>query len=164
MIHAQTVRDDQLDRMLELGMVPSFFSAHTFFWGDWHRDSVLGLARAQRISPTRSTIDRGLPFTVHNDAPVVPPDMIRLLWATTNRVTRSGQVLGAEQRLTTLEALAAMTRNAAYQYFEEDRKGTLETGKLADLVILSANPLDMKIEDLLTLEVEETWSHGRRVY
>lgn len=164
MIHAQTVRDDQLDRMLELGMVPSFFSAHTFFWGDWHRDSVLGLARAQRISPTRSTIDRGLPFTVHNDAPVVPPDMIRLLWATTNRLTRSGQVLGAEQRLTTLEALAAMTRNAAYQYFEEDRKGTLETGKLADLVILSANPLDMKIEDLLTLEVEETWSHGSRVY
>ena len=164
MIHAQTVREDQLDRMLELGMMPSYFSTHTFFWGDWHRDSVLGLQRASRISPTRSSLDRGLPFTVHNDAPVVPPDMIRLLWATTNRLTRTGQVLGAEQRLTTIEALAAMTRDAAYQYFEEDRKGTLETGKLADLVILSANPLDMDTGDLLSLEVDETWSHGQRVF
>ncbi|MCZ6887030.1 MAG: amidohydrolase, partial [Gammaproteobacteria bacterium] len=71
MIHAQTVREDQLDRMAALGIIPSYFSAHTFFWGDWHRDSVLGIERAQRISPTRSTIDRNMTFTVHNDAPIV---------------------------------------------------------------------------------------------
>jgi predicted amidohydrolase YtcJ len=164
MIHAQTVRSDQLDEMARLGIVPSYFSAHVFFWGDWHRDSVLGLERAKNISPTRSTIDRGIPFTIHNDTPIVPPDMLRLLWATTNRLTRSGQVLGAEQRLTTLEALRAITRDAAYQYFEENRKGTLSKGKLADLVILSADPTAIDPGELAALEIEETWSHGTRIY
>lgn len=164
MIHAQTVREDQLDDMATLGIVPSYFSAHTFFWGDWHRDSVLGVRRAERISPTRSTARRNMPFTVHNDAPIVPPDMLRLLWATTNRVTRSGRVLGADQRLDTFEALTAITRDAAYQYFEEDRKGTLSAGKLADLVVLSANPLDVVPADLQSLSVLETWSHGSRVF
>ena len=116
-------REDQLDRMKTLGIVPSFFSAHVFFWGDWHRDSVLGAERGSRISPTRSAWDREMPFTLHNDAPVVPPDMIRLIWATTNRKTRSDQVLGADQTLTTFEALSAITRMAAYQNFEEDEKG-----------------------------------------
>ena len=164
MIHAQTVRDDQLDRMAALAMVPSFFSTHTFFWGDWHRDSVLGIDRASRISPTRSATNRGITFTVHNDAPIVPPDMLRLLWSTTNRLTRSNQVLGPDERLTTYEALAAVTRNAAYQYFEEDRKGTLAAGKLADLVILSSNPLDTPTVDLRSLKVTETWSHGVRTF
>ncbi len=164
MIHAQTVREDQLDRMRELGIVPSFFSAHVFFWGDWHRDSVLGPARGSRISPTRSAWDREMPFTLHNDAPVVPPDMIRLIWATANRTTRSDQVLGADQRLTTFEALSAVTRMAAYQNFEEAEKGTLEAGKLADLVVLSENPLEMDPADLLELRIEETWSRGAPVF
>jgi len=164
MIHAQTVREDQLDRMAELGIIPSFFSAHVFFWGDWHRDSVLGPERGSRISPTRSAWDREMPFTLHNDAPVVPPDMIRLIWATTNRKTRSDQVLGADQKLTTFEALSAITRMAAYQNFEEDEKGTLEVGKLADLVVLSRNPLAMDAADLLELEVRETWSRGVSIY
>jgi predicted amidohydrolase YtcJ len=103
-------------------------------------------------------------FTVHNDAPIVPPDMIRLLWATTNRLTRSGRVLGAEQRATIFEALQAMTTHAAYQYFEEDLKGTITPGKYADLVVLSANPLNMQIDELLSLQVRETYSHGARVF
>ena len=164
MIHAQTVREDQLDRMAELGIVPSYFSAHTFYWGDWHRDSVLGETRASRISPTRSTQQRAMPFTIHNDTPIVPPDMLRLLWATTNRLTRSGQVLGPAQRLDVFAALVAITRDAAFQYFEEDRKGTLTPGKLADLVILSGNPLQTPSTDLLNLQVMETWSHGSRVF
>ncbi len=164
MIHAQTVREDQLERMAGLGMIPSFFVTHTFFWGDWHRDSVLGPERAARISPTRSAADRGMHFTVHNDAPVVPPDMIRLLWSATTRTTRSGAVLGADQRLTIFEALAAMTRDAAYQYFEEDRKGTLAVGRQADLVVLSANPLRTAPRDLLSLKVVATWSRGERVF
>ncbi len=164
MIHAQTVREDQLDAMAEAGIIPSYFSAHTFYWGDWHRDSVLGRTRAERISPTRSTVRRGMPFTVHNDAPIVPPDMPRLLWATTNRLTRSGRVLGDYQRLSIYEALEAVTRHAAYQYFEEADKGTLEVGKLADLVLLSRDPLAMPSHELLDLQVLGTWSRGNRVF
>jgi predicted amidohydrolase YtcJ len=164
MIHAQTVREDQLDRMQRLGVVPSYFSAHTFFWGDWHRDSVLGVERASRISPSASTLRRGMPFTVHNDAPVVPPDMIRLLWATVNRITRSGDILGEAQRISPLEAIRAITANAAYQYFEEDRKGSLTPGKQADLVILSENPLDVPPETILEISVVETISRGTTVF
>lgn len=164
MIHAQTVRDDQLDRIARLGMVPSFFSSHVFFWGDWHRDSVLGPLRGARISPTRSALDRNIPFTIHNDGPVVPPDMIRLLWATSHRATRSGKILGAEQRVSIRDAIKAITINAAYQYFEEDRKGSISVGKQADLVILSENPLTLQPAELLRLKVMETISRGQSVY
>ncbi len=164
MIHAQAARKDQLDEMAALNMIPSFFSAHVFYWGDWHRDSVFGAERAANISATRSAVRRNMHFTLHNDAPVVPPNVMRLLWATTNRLTRSGQVLGADQRLTTYEALRAVTVDAAYQAFEEKDKGTLALGKLADLVILSKNPLLMPSTELQSVTVEQTWSHGRQVY
>ena len=164
MIHAQTVREDQLDQMRELKIIPSYFSTHTFYWGDWHRDSVFGEERAMRISPTKSSLDRNMPFTVHNDAPVVPPDMIRLLWSTTNRKTRSGKVLGEEQKISTYAALEAMTINAAYQHFEDDIKGTIEVGKQADLVILSEDPLSIHPEKLLNVKVVATYSKGIEIF
>jgi len=164
MIHAQTVREDQLDQMKELKIIPSYFSTHTFYWGDWHRDSVFGQDRAMRISPTKSTLNRKMPFTVHNDAPVVPPDMIRLLWSTTNRMTRSGKILGEDQRISTYEALKAITINAAYQHFEEDIKGTIEVGKQADLVVLSKDPLSIDTKNLLGINVVATFSRGVEVF
>ena len=164
MIHAQTVREDQLDQMKELKIIPSYFSTHTFYWGDWHRDSVFGKDRAIRISPTKSTLNRNMPFTVHNDAPVVPPDMIRLLWSTTNRKTRSGKVLGEEQKISTYSALEAMTINAAYQHFEDDIKGSIEVGKLADLVVLSEDPLSIDAKNLLEVNVVATFSRGVEVF
>ena len=164
MIHAQTVREDQLDQMKELSIIPSYFSTHTFYWGDWHRDSVFGEDRAMRISPTKSTLKRKMPFTVHNDAPVVPPDMIRLLWSTTNRKTRSGKVLGEEQKISTYSALEAMTINAAYQHFEDDIKGTIEVGKQADFVVLSQDPLSIDIKNILEIEVVATFSRGQEVF
>ena len=164
MIHAQTVREDQLDEMKDLKIIPSYFSTHTFYWGDWHRDSVFGQERAMRISPTKSTLNRKMPFTVHNDAPVVPPDMIRLLWSTTNRETRSGKVLGEEQKISTYAALEAMTINAAYQHFEDDIKGSIQVGKLADLVVLSEDPLSLEVDNLLKLRVVATYSHGEEIF
>ena len=164
MIHAQTVREDQLDQMKELKIIPSYFSSHTFYWGDWHRDSVFGAERAMRISPTKSSLDRNMPFTVHNDAPVVPPDMIRLLWSTTNRKTRSGKVLGEEQKISTYAALEAMTIDAAYQHFEEDIKGTIEVGKQADFVVLSEDPLGVDSSNLLNINVVATYSRGMEIF
>ena len=164
MIHAQTVREDQLDLMKKLEIIPSYFSTHTFYWGDWHRDSVFGPDRAMRISPTKSTLERDMPFTVHNDSPVVPPDMMRLLWATTNRQTRSGKILGKQQRISTYSALEAITINAAYQHFEDDLKGSIEVGKQADLVVLSEDPLSIDTKKLLEVNVVATFSHGVEVF
>ena len=162
-IHAQLMRADQLDRAARLGVVPSFFSAHAFFWGDWHRRSF-GEARGNAISPIRWAIDRGVHFTVHNDAPVVPPDIMRLVSITVNRRTRSGHVLGPEQRATVREALHAVTLGAAYQYFEEDVKGSIAPGKQADLVVLERNPLTVDPAELEHVRVLETLSRGRSVY
>ena len=164
MIHAQTVREDQIDQMQALGIVPSYFVAHTFYWGDWHRDSVFGAERASRISPLQSTVKRNMPYTTHNDTPIVPPDMMRLLWSGVNRVTRSGKILGSDQRITPLEALKSMTINAAYQFFEENDKGSIEVGKLADLTVLSANPLKVDAMTIKDIRIEETIKEGKTVY
>jgi hypothetical protein len=162
-IHAQLMRADQLDRAAELNVVPSFFAAHAFFWGDWHRLSF-GEERGNNISPVRWAIDRGVNFTVHNDASVVPPDMMRLVSITVNRKTRSGHVLGPHQRATIQEALHAVTLGAAYQYFEEETKGSITVGKQADLVILGENPITADPAELEHIPILETFSRGRSVY
>ncbi len=162
-IHAQLMRADQLDRAARLGVVPSFFSAHTFFWGDWHERSF-GEDRGTNISPVRWAIDRGVNFTIHNDAPVVPPDIMRLISITVNRRGRSGRVHGPYQRATVQEALHAVTLGAAYQYFEEDTKGSITVGKQADLVILGQNPLTTDPAELEHIRILETFSRGRSVY
>ena len=163
-IHCQMAREDQLDSMKELGVIPSFFMLHTYYWGDRHRDIFMGPERASRMSPANSAIERGLLFTIHTDTPVVPMEPLRLVWSAVNRVSTSGEIIGEEQRITPLEALKAITTNAAYQYFEEDIKGSIEPGKLADLVILTDNPLDVDPMTIVDIEVEETIVGGATVF
>jgi predicted amidohydrolase YtcJ len=151
----------QLD---ELGIFPSLFPMHTFYWGDWHRESVLGPERAENISPTGWVRARGMMFGTHHDAPVALPDSMRVLSATVTRTTRSGRVLGPAQRVDVATALRAMTIWPAWQHFEEARKGTLEVGKLADLVVLSDNPLAVPPEQLNDLEVLATYKEGSLVF
>ncbi|MDH3686539.1 MAG: amidohydrolase [Myxococcales bacterium] len=164
LIHAQVLREEQVDRIRRLGIIPSFFVSHVFFWGDWHRDSVLGPERAVRISPAASALRRGIPFTFHNDAPVTPPDALRLIAAGVNRTTRSGVVLGPQERVPVAAAVRAVTRDAAFAHFEEGMKGSLEPGKLADLVILSANPLTADLGDLAGIRVLETVKEGKSLF
>ena len=162
-IHAQLMRADQLDRAAELNVVPSFFAAHSFFWGDWHRRSF-GEERGNNVSPVGWALERGVSFTVHNDASVVPPHMMRLVSITVNRRTRSGHILGPHQRPTVMQALHAVTLGGAYQYFEEDTKGSITIGKQADLVILGESPLTSDPANLEFIPILETFSRGRSVF
>ncbi|MCX7229314.1 MAG: amidohydrolase [Burkholderiales bacterium] len=164
MIHGQTLREDQVDRVKSLGIFPSLFPMHTYYWGDWHRDSVLGPDRAANISPTGWLGQRGMMFSSHHDAPVALPDTMRVMSATVNRTTRSGQALGPEHRVEPIVAVKAMTLWAAYQHFEEKTKGSIEVGKLADLVVLSGNPLAVPRESIADLKVMETIKRGRTVW
>ena len=163
-IHAQTMREDQLDKAKELKLIPSFFSLHTYYWGDWHIHQTLGLQRAQNISPTGSALRKGILFTEHHDAPVIPPNSMMTLDTTVNRVTRSGVVLGADQRVSPYLALKSMTSWAAYQYFEEDSKGTLSAGKLADFVILDQNPMTIPSDQIKNIKVLATFKEGKEVF
>lgn len=163
-IHAQTSRLDQVEQFKALGIIPSFFPMHTFYWGDWHRDSVLGAERATNISPTGWAIERNMIFTSHHDAPVAMPDAMRVISSTVNRVTRSGQVLGPEHRTTPLVALKAHTLWSAYQHFEEQTKGSLEVGKLADFAVLDGNPLTVEPLKIADIKVLETIKEGKTVY
>ncbi|UQN28099.1 amidohydrolase [Brachybacterium kimchii] len=163
MIHAQTVRDDQLDRMAPLGMIASIFSVHTWFWGDAHMTNF-GPVRGRRISPARSALDRGVRVTLHQDSPVTPPDMLLSIWAAVNRISRTGRPIGLEQRISTWEALRAVTTDAAYQYGEEESKGMIRAGMRADLVILSADPLATPPQDLRDIEVLTTIKDGQIVH
>ncbi len=163
MVHAQFLDRDQLPMLKKLGMIPSFFVAHVYHWGDIHIQNV-GLARAARISCTASALAEGIKFTFHQDSPVIQPNMLETIWCAVNRTTKAGVPLGTQERIPTLEALKAVTVNAAYQYFEEDRKGTLAPGKLADLVALSADPLKTPAPDLRSIQVLETWKEGRSIF
>ncbi|CAH0529065.1 N-substituted formamide deformylase [Allocatenococcus thiocycli] len=163
-IHAQTARKDQVERFKHLGVFPSFFPMHTFYWGDWHMNSVLGKDRAENISPTGWARDLGMIYTSHHDSPVALPNSMRVYSATVNRVSRTGHVLGPKQRVSALDGLKSQTLWAATQYKEEKSKGSLEVGKLADLVILSENPLTAKPETLADIKVLETIKEGLTVY
>ena len=163
LVHGQYVRMDQLDRMAQLDVVASLFPMHTFYWGDWH-EQIIGRELGQKISPTRSALDRGLLVTSHSDAPVALPNLMQVMWATVNRTSRSGQVIGPDERLTPYEALKAITIWSAKQHFEEDRKGSIESGKQADLVILSDNPLTIDPEKINEIVVLETIKNGEVVW
>lgn len=150
-IHCQTVREDQLDRIKRLGIIPSFFVTHTYYWGDRHRDIFLGEDRAKRINPLKSALDRNIIFTNHNDTPVTPINPLLSVWSSVNRITSAGHVLGEHQCISVIDALRSITIWSAYQFHEEDKKGSLEPGKLADMVILKDNPLSVepiKIKDI----------------
>jgi predicted amidohydrolase YtcJ len=162
--HCQTPREDQLDTILRLGVTPSFFNGHVFYWGDRHRDIFLGPARGARISPLAGALRRGIRFTFHNDTPVTPVDPLRLVWTAVARQTRDGRTLGEAERIGVKEALRAVTLDAAWQNFEEADKGSLEPGKLADFVVLDRDPLKIAPAQLRDVQVLETVVGGETAY
>lgn len=150
LIHAQLLRADQLDRVKALGAIPSFFIGHIYHFGDTHIEQ-LGLARASRISPARAALDKGIRFTFHQDTPVIAPDVLETLWCATCRRTKSGIVLGAQERIGCLDAIRAQTSNVAAQYGEQRHKGSIAPGKRADLVVLGGDILRTDPDRLRTL-------------
>ena len=163
-IHAQTIREDQINRAKDQGVFLSLFPPHIFYYGDRHKYTFLGPERAERLSPAASLVKRGMPFSIHCDTPVFPQNPLQTIWTAVNRVTYEGQVLGEAQRISVMDAIKAYTIHAAYQHHEEKERGSLEAGKYADIVILAENPLTcdpMKIRDIKVLE---TLINGETAY
>jgi predicted amidohydrolase YtcJ len=163
-IHNQVVQLEQLKEMKTLDIQPSFFANHTFYWGDWHRDVALGAKRADFISPQATAWSLGLKPTAHNDSPVVPPDIMRLVWSSVNRRTQSGDILGPLERISTYRALQQVTINAAWQIGEDSSKGSIAVGKRADMVVLDSNPLSVVPNSLHAIKVVATIKDGATVF
>jgi hypothetical protein len=164
LIHGQFLRSDQVDSLKRVGIMPSLFPMHTFYWGDWHREHTVGPELVDEISPTGWCVQRGMKFSSHHDAPVAFPNSMRVLDATVTRRSRSGDIIGPAQRVDVITALKAMTIWPAWQHFEEASKGTIEPGKLADFVILSADPTAVDPETIDRIKVVETIKEGKTVY
>jgi len=162
-VHSQFIRPDQIQKYAAWGITPSFFTIHCFYFGDTHVANR-GLAQAEFISPLKTARAAGLRPTNHTDFNVAPLNQIFTMHTAVNRITRSGRVLGAEERVTPLEALEAITIDGARQYGEEASKGSIEVGKRADLVILSANPLTVAPATIQDIRVEETMKDGGTVW
>jgi predicted amidohydrolase YtcJ len=162
-IHCQTVRDDQLEAMKPLGLTPSFFSAHAYYWGERHRAVFLGRERADRLNPAATALRKGLRISLHVDTPVTPMRPLLTAWAAVNRISTAGNVIGEAERITPLQALRAITIDAAWQVFQDQNRGSIEKGKLADLVILDRNPLDHP-DTMKDIQVLETIVGGRTVF
>lgn len=163
-IHSQVVRADQLGEMQSLDIQPSFFANHTWYWGDWHRDIALGPKRADFISPQASAWAAGLRPTAHNDSPVVPPDIMRLVWSSVNRRSQSGDILGPLERISVYRALQQVTINAAWQIHEDSEKGSFAVGKQADFAILDTNPLAIDPSKLNEIKVLATFNDGEPIF
>ncbi|MGI6069411.1 MAG: amidohydrolase [Blautia sp.] len=163
MVHAQLLGLDQLEAVKNLGILPSFFPAHIYYWGDTHLKNF-GPQRAAHISPAASAQKMGISYTFHQDAPVLAPNMLETIWCAVCRMTKSETLLGGDERISVWDALKAITINGAYQYFEEASKGTLSPGKKADLVILDRNPLTTPDAELRNIQVMETIKEGQTIY
>lgn len=162
-IHSQFQTPEHLDKYAELGISPSYFTNHTFFWGDVHIKNM-GLEIASFISPMKSAKDKGLVTSNHTDFNVTPLNPFFTMWTATNRITRAGVVLGEDERISTYEAIKALTTGPAWQFFEENRKGKIQEGMLADFVILKNNPLKQNIADLKDNYVITTIKDGNIIF
>jgi predicted amidohydrolase YtcJ len=163
-IHCQLACRDQIRRMKELGVIPSYFVNHVYYWGDRHVSLFLGPERAARIDPLSTSVEAGLIFTLHSDLPVTPVEPLFSMGCAVNRQTRAGLVLGPDQRISPVEALKAYTVHGAYSTFEEHCKGSIQVGKLADFAVLSENPLRVPPERIKEIKVLRTVIGGRTVY
>lgn len=163
-IHCQMASRDQIRRMKNLGVIPNYFVNHVYYWGDRHASIFLGPERARRIDPLKSTLDQSWKFVLHSDLPVTPVDPLFSIHTAVNRITREGKVLGEEERISPLDALKAYTTNAAFCSFEEDIKGSIEAGKLADFAVLSGDPLKVDPEAIKDIRVLQTVVGGKPVY
>lgn len=159
--HGQMIDAAMFRRMAALGLCANLFANHVWFWGDQHREITMGPDRAERLDACRSALDAGVPLAIHSDAPVTPLGPLHVAWCAVNRVTPSGRVLGAAERIGVPEALRAITLGAAWTLGLDGEIGSLECGKAADLAVLEDDPLGVDPIKLKEIPVWGTMLSGR---
>jgi predicted amidohydrolase YtcJ len=161
--HNLLLPSEAANRIKKLGLTPSFHINHLLYYGDALEDELLGTVRAQAILPVKTIKDAGIPFSLHADQPMFESNPFRLIQTAVERKTTSGRILGAAEKIKVLEALKAMTINAAWQIHKEDQIGTLEPGKYADFIVLDKNPLEVSTNQLGQIKCLQTYVNGNLI-
>ena len=163
-LRSKYTRPDQIVRMAELKVYPTFFTTHVYYYGDIHYEKSLGPERAQRLSAMADAFRAGMRPSMHNDPPVTPVDPLLNMWIAVKRTSKGGRLLGADQAITPKQALEAYTINAAFQFGMEKDAGSLEVGKYADFVVLDQNPLKVDPREIRNIKVLATVRGGMITY
>jgi predicted amidohydrolase YtcJ len=155
---------DQVKRAAKMGVIPGFTIGHVDYWGEAFHNHIVGPERANRIDPSASFKKEGARFAYHSDSPVSNVGPLNYITEGAGRLWQKAprKVLGPDERVAVDDAIRAVTINAAYEMFSDDKLGSLEVGKQADLVVLSANPRKTPVEQIRNIQVKETWIDGKQ--
>jgi len=155
---------EQVKKAAQLGVIPGFTIGHVDYWGEAFHNHIVGSERANRIDPSASFKKEGARFAYHSDSPVSNVGPLNYISEGAGRLWQKAprKVLGPDERVSVDDAIRAVTINAAYEMFSDDKLGSLEVGKQADLVVLSDNPRKTPIEKIRSIGVKETWIDGKR--
>jgi hypothetical protein len=155
---------EQVKKAAKLGVIPGFTIGHVDYWGEAFHDHIVGPERANRIDPSASFKKEGARFAYHSDSPVSNVGPLNYISEGAGRLWQKAprKVLGPDERVSVDDAIRAVTINAAYEMFSDDKLGSLEVGKQADLVVLSENPRKTPIEKIRNIGVKQTWIDGKQ--
>lgn len=164
--HCSILHDEQIARMKELDVSASFLIGHVHYWGVAMRDEVFGEAKAELLDRCASVEKAGVGFTIHSDFMVTDPVPLQMIEMAVTRKTwkEPEYVLAPNERISVESAIRALTIEAAWQLYSEHEVGSLERGKLADLVILEQDPRKVAPDEIKYIKVMETWMDGKQVY
>jgi predicted amidohydrolase YtcJ len=164
--HASILHDDQIQKMKELGVTPSFLIGHVYYWGTFMRDKVFGEEKVQLLDRCASVERENMKYSLHSDFVVtntLPLEMIET--AVTRRTWKEPDYQLAPQEAISVEsAIKSVTIHAAWQLMSENEVGSLEVGKYADMVILEEDPRKVEPRNISEIKVLETWMNGEQVY
>ena len=163
--HCSILHDDQIQKMADLGISPSFLIGHVYYWGAAFVNDVFGLAKASKLDRTKSCEDLGIRWTIHSDDPVTEMNPLRCIENAVSRsMWKSDEILNVEERIDVDAALRACTIDAAWQCHSDHEVGSLETGKFADFIVLESDPREVAVNKIKNVRVLETWVNGNQVY
>ena len=162
--HGVLLPPDLLDKMKRLDITPSYHINHLYYYGTALRNDILGAERTARMLPLNSTGKKGLFYSLHADAPMYPEEPLSLLQTAVTRKTRDGEIIGSPEAVSVMDGLKALTVHAAWQLNMENKIGSIEPGKYADLIILDKNPLKVDAGSLRDIRVVSTFVNGREVW
>ena len=160
--HCTLINDSLIQRMRTLGVIPTPFSTYVYYHGE--KMGEYGAERLKNMFALRSFLDAGIRATQASDYPPGPFEPMMALQSSVTRTDIKGTVWGANQKVSVDEAIRIGTMHGAYASYEENTKGSIETGKWADLVVVGRDPYKEDPSTLVTIPIERTMAGGKWVY